>query len=65
MKLFEVMKQINEFFDKIEDNKPTLSDWVPKSWKQVGDVLKKVLIVIVGLPILSVILYAILYLWYS
>lgn len=65
MRLFEVMKKMNEFFDRIEDGKPSLSDWIPKNWKQVGDVLKKTLIVIVGIPILSVIVYMLLYFWFS
>lgn len=35
MRLFETMRKINEFFDKIEENRPTMASWIPKSWKQL------------------------------
>ena len=65
MQFLEAMKKVNDFLEKLEKNRPSIADWVPKSWKQLGEVLFGALIVVIALPVLAIIIYAILHFYYG
>lgn len=56
MQLWKMIKRINNYFNKLDDNIPYIGDIIPNNWKQVRKFLIILISIILCLAIFTIVL---------